>query len=214
MQGRLKGKKWIKGSGVNGYWLGSYEKKQSEIIGKTLKKGEIFFDIGANVGFYSLLAAEIVREEGQVFSFEPLPQNFEYLKKHIAINNYKNIFPYQFAVSEKSGSAFFGEIINPAQGRLVENGTIRVKTIALDDWIQSKKLPIPKAIKIDVEGEEFSVLKGSQCLISKNKPIIFLSIHNKEAYQKCCEYLSALGYSLTPIEKSDFSFATEIVARP
>lgn len=87
LQGPLKNKKWIKGSGVNGYWLGSYESDEQKVFIENLKKGDIVFDIGANVGFYSLLAAEVIGFKGKVFSFEPLPENFKHIKKHIEINN-------------------------------------------------------------------------------------------------------------------------------
>jgi hypothetical protein len=51
IQGTLKGRKWIKGSGVNGYWMGTYELEKQEVLRQTIKKGDIFFDIGAKVGF-------------------------------------------------------------------------------------------------------------------------------------------------------------------
>ena len=54
LQGRLKGKKWIKGSGVNGYWLGTYELEKQKMFEKNIKRGDVVFDIGANVGIYSL----------------------------------------------------------------------------------------------------------------------------------------------------------------
>ena len=64
VQGKLKGKKWIKGSGFNGYWLGSYESEKVLIFEKTLKKGNILFDIGAHVGFYTLVLYSFVRGIG------------------------------------------------------------------------------------------------------------------------------------------------------
>src|SRR3989344_5029290 len=140
LQGKLKGKKWIKGSGVNGYWLGSYESEQVSIFEKELKDGDVFFDIGANVGFYSLLAAEIIGKDGKVFSFEPLPENFKYLKKHIEINNYKNIFPFETAISDKVGIAFLGNIINRSQGYLIDSGGLRGETISIDEWLKENKL--------------------------------------------------------------------------
>jgi len=196
LQGRLRGKKWIKGSGVNGYWLGSYENDQVNVFEKNIKNRDIFFDIGANVGFYSLLAAEIVGPLGKVFSFEPFPENFKYLKKHIEINKYKNIFPYQIAVSDKNGIAFFGGVINRSQGRLVESGELKVETIKLDDWIDNEKLPIPNVLKIDVEGAEFLVLKGLENILKKFHPKIFLSIHNEKVKNECFAILDECGYNL------------------
>jgi FkbM family methyltransferase len=199
LQGRLRGKKWIKGSGVNGYWLGSYESEKASLFGKTLKKGDIVFDIGAHVGFYTLLSAELAGKEGKVFSFEPLMANYEYLKKHIEINNYKNITPFNVAVSDREGFAFFARGENTSTGHLTNEGEIRVRTIAIDDWINNKKLPIPNILKIDVEGAEFNVLKGAVNLLEARRPIIFLSTHSSDIHKECSDLLLSLGYKLKPL---------------
>lgn len=196
LQGKLKGKKWIKGSGVNGYWLGSYEPAQVKLFESEIKKGNVFFDIGANVGFYSLLAAEIVGSGGKIFSFEPSLENFNFLKKHIMINGYENIFPFQVAVSRKIGVSFFDEAFNRAQGKLAEKGKIKINTISIDEWIDSMKLPIPDVIKIDVEGAEALVLKGAEFTLKKYQPIIFLSIHGEQVKNDCFEILRNCGYNL------------------
>ncbi len=212
LQGRLKGKKWIKGSGVNGYWLGSYEKNQRENFEKILKRGDIVFDIGANVGFYSLLAAELVGPAGKVFSFEPLPENFNYLQKHIEINGYKNIFPFQAAVSEKNGFAFFGGIVNRSQGKLTENGEFKVKIISIDDWVDSGKLPKSDVLKIDVEGAEYQTLKGMETALKKYRPKIFLSTHGPEIHKKCCDFLYNLGYKLKSLSEIEIEKSDNIIA--
>ncbi|OGK10580.1 hypothetical protein A2767_06705 [Candidatus Roizmanbacteria bacterium RIFCSPHIGHO2_01_FULL_35_10] len=213
LQGKLKGKKWIKGSGVNGYWLGSYESEQVSIFEKELKDGDVFFDIGANVGFYSLLAAEIIGKDGKVFSFEPLPENFKYLKKHIEINNYKNIFPFETAISDKVGIAFLGNIINRSQGYLIDSGGLKVETISIDEWVKENKLPIPIIIKIDVEGAEMAVLNGVKNTMANNHPKIFLSTHSEELHKNCRDFLISLGYKLIPIGTDDIDKAAEILAK-
>lgn len=107
LQGPLKGKKWFKNSGVNGYWLGTYELEKQKFFEKTVKKGNVIYDIGANVGFYTLLAAELIGEEGKIFAFEPLPRNIFYLKKHIKINKFNNIVVIEAAVSDKKENLVF-----------------------------------------------------------------------------------------------------------
>jgi FkbM family methyltransferase len=213
LQGRLKGKKWIKGSGVNGYWLGSYELNNQKILSQVLKRGNIFFDIGANAGFYSLLAAEIVGPSGKVYAFEPLPENFNYLKKHIEINGYKNIFPFQAAISDKSGFAFFKKEESAAMGHLgADSGDFKVETISIDDLVESGKLPIPNSLKIDVEGAEILVLKGAINIFKNHHPSIFLATHNKELHDDCINFLKNLGYNLKSISNEDFAKADEIFA--
>ena len=213
VQGKLRGKKWIKGSGVNGYWLGSYESEKVSLFEKTLKKGNIVFDIGAHVGFYTLLAAELVGKDGKVFSFEPLMANYEYLKKHIEINNYKNITSFNVAVSDKDGLAFFTKGENTSTGHLTSNGETKVRTMAIDDWINNKKLPVPDILKIDVEGAEFAVLKGAVNLLNKYHPIIFLSTHSSDIHKKCCDFLLSLGYKLEPLGINDIEKTNEVLAK-
>lgn len=213
LQGKLKGKKWIKGSGVDGYWLGSYESEQVKIFKKEIKKDDVFFDIGANVGFYSLLGAEIVGSSGKVFAFEPLPENFKYLKKHIEINNYKNIYSFEVAISNKVGIAFFGGVINRSQGHLVESGSLKVETISIDEWVKENKLLAPTVIKIDVEGAEMAVLNGAKNTIANNHPVLFLSTHSEELHKNCCDFLTSLRYKLIPIGTDDIAKATEVLAK-
>ena len=82
IQGPLRGKKWIKGSGDNGYWLGSYELEKQQLFTKFVKNNDVVYDIGAHVGFYTLLASMLVGD-GRVYAFEPDPENFKILEKNI-----------------------------------------------------------------------------------------------------------------------------------
>ena len=211
LRGPLKGKRWIKGAGVNSYWLGSYESEKVKVFGKSIKEGNIVFDMGANVGYYSLLAADLVGPGGKVFAFEPLPSNFEYLRKNADINFCRNIFLFEVAVSRENGLAFL-TFTNSLQSGLAENGNIKVKTISLDDWVESGKLPVPNVLKIDVEGAEFLVLEGALKILKKYRPIIFLTVHNAELHWSCSELLLSIGYQLRPIGVDNLSEAHEILA--
>lgn len=215
MQGKLRGKKWIKGSGVNGYWLGSYELKQQQVFGDVLKDGNIVFDVGAHVGFYSLLAAEVVGPSGKVFAFEPNQRNFDYLEWHIKHNGYRNTFPFQVAVSNHNGRAYFDEAADSAQGHLTHNpeGAIGVQSISLDTFIEQKKLPAPTVLKIDVEGAELRVLQGAANTLKNHKPIIFLSTH-REDNDRSSRYLELLGYRLEKITAIPKCKQEEILAMP
>ena len=101
-QGKLRGKRWIKGSGVNGYWLGSYESEQQSIMGRTLKPGDVVFDIGAHVGFFTLLAAELVGEKRKGNSFSNcLSRKCPLSQWNIKLNKFDNITVMQTAVSDR-----------------------------------------------------------------------------------------------------------------
>jgi SAM-dependent methyltransferase len=86
LQGPLRGKKWIVGSGNHGYWLGSYEIGKRALFVRSIPVGAVVYDLGANVGYYTLLAAMLAGAEGKVFAFEPLPRNLEYLRRHLVLN--------------------------------------------------------------------------------------------------------------------------------
>ena len=82
-----------------------YERATTDLLKDLLHPGMIFVDVGANIGYFSLLAANLVGTEGTVYAFEPEPGNHELLRKNIELNSYSNIVMIQKAVSNKSGSA-------------------------------------------------------------------------------------------------------------
>jgi FkbM family methyltransferase len=213
LQGSLKGKKWITGSANNGHWLGSYEYEEQKLISGTVLKGKVFFDIGAHVGYYSLLTSVLVGDEGKVFSFEPFPNNLEYIQKHLKLNNISNVNVLGVAVSDKHGSIFFSEGPSSSMGKITDNKTdLEVKMIKLDDEINNKRLPIPDYIKIDIEGAEALALRGAESTLSKYHPFIFLSTHGEKVKKECCDFLLSLGYQLNSMDENSLDKTTEVFA--
>src|SRR5204863_1439467 len=90
LRGPLRGKKWIKGAGPNAYWIGTYEVARLHALAKAAPQGAVVYDVGANVGIYSLLASFQVGASGKVYAFEPLERNLRYLHGHITLNNLQN----------------------------------------------------------------------------------------------------------------------------
>lgn len=211
--GRLKGKKWIKGSGVNAYWLGIYEIDKQKLFEQIVKPGDVVFDIGAHVGFYTLLASELVGITGKVFAFEPLPRNINFLKKHLKLNRLGNVKIFEFAVSDKEENVFFGELSNSFSGRIIEQEKgIRVKSVILDNLIKSKKLLPPNVLKIDVEGNELAVLKGAEYTIEQYRPAIFLATHTEKIHNECINFLKKFKYNIQPIVGENVNKTGEILA--
>lgn len=138
----------------------------------------VFYDIGANIGYYGLLAAHL---GCRVVSFEPVKAYIECLKESVKINDFEEQFRiFDCALGEKDGTAVFyeagsGSTLNPAfiDGKSERAYNISVKTL---DSLNAGGLNPPQFIKIDVEGFEFSVLKGGQEIISRCQPIIFIEI--------------------------------------
>jgi FkbM family methyltransferase len=196
VQGPLRGKKWIAGSSNHGCWLGScaYE-KQMAFCGE-VRNGSVWYDLGANVGFYSLLASTLVGNEGMVFSFEPSPRNLEYLSKHIELNRVSNCRIFDMAVSSSDGVAQFYLDPNPAEGRLIQDKhkhTVSVTKVKLDTLVFSRQMAPPDSLKCDIEGGEYEALRGAEAILRQFVPVIFLSTHGPEVHRHCCELLGTLG---------------------
>jgi len=199
LQGKLKGMKWIVGSGTHGCWLGSYEYKERVLFERIVTKASVFFDIGAHSGFYTLLASVLVGPGGKVFAFESLPENVKYLKKHLQLNGISNVTIIEAAVSDACGIGTFESGFDNYVGKISLGGSFQVRTVGLDELIDKAELPSPDYIKIDVEGAEFLVLSGAEQLLKKKHPAIFLSTHSEEMHQKVCGFLSGLNYKLQGI---------------
>ncbi len=200
LQGPLRGKKWIKGSGVNGYWLGSYEMEHQKILSGLLKEGDVFYDVGAHVGFFSLLASHFVGPSGIVYAFEPFPRNISFLKKHIALNNISNIEIIEAAIADYDGEAFFEESESSSMGKVSASGQTRVTAACLDHLVSSGRIPPPSVIKIDVEGLQDIVLKGSRGILEKYHPAILIeAAYENDNEGNFYSVLTSLGYAVKPI---------------
>jgi FkbM family methyltransferase len=212
LQGRLRGKRWIVGSGTHGCWLGSYEYEKRRLFERTVTEGSTVFDIGANVGFYTLLAFVLVGQTGGVVAFEPVPRNLEY--EHLRLNRVGNVRVIEAAVAEQEGAARFDPGPHSSMGHLSPRGVLGVRTIGLDETIVTGGLPVPDYLKIDVEGAEAMVLRGARGVLAEHRPTIFLSTHGPEVHRECVDLLSSIGYRLTAIGCPDVDACDEILATP
>ena len=159
---------------------GTYEKLEAKIMEEKIKVGNITVDVGAYIGLHTLNMARIVGNTGRVFAFEPDPSNFEILEKNVKINNYQNIILEQKAVGDKHGRTTLYQSDNPGNHRLFPltkqaKGQIQVELTSLDKYFTDSNLANKiNFIKIDVEGFEFSVLKGMKNILKNNKKIKIL----------------------------------------
>jgi FkbM family methyltransferase len=212
IQGELRGYKWISGSSNHGCWLGSYEYEKQRLISSMIKPGTVAFDIGAHVGFYTLLFSKLIGPEGKVFAFEPFPPNIDFLRKHISMNRIANVETLEVAVSDAEGTTLFTQGPGSSMGYISETGDFEVEQVAIDGLIRRKKLSPPNYIKIDIEGAEYKALIGAKETLRKFHPVIFLATHGREVHKSCCDFLTDLGYALNPIDGSDILVTDEIVA--
>ena len=195
VSGELRGWKWISGSATHGCWLGHYEREAQEIFVAAIRPGDVVYDVGANVGFYTLLASKLAGH-GSVVSFEPLPRNLALLERHLRLNAVRNVRVLPIAVSSRSGTARFATSHNPAMGGLTATGEIEVTTASLDDLIAARAIARPSFMKIDVEGAEHDVLTGAAKLLAEDRPTILLSAHGYLQHDRCLTLLRAAGYDV------------------
>lgn len=214
LQGRLRGMKWIVGSSNHGCWLGSYERNKRVAFEHNVKEGSVVFDLGANVGFYTLLASVLVGERGKVVAFEPVPRNLFYLKSHLRMNRVTNVTVVEAAVWDADGECLFDTGPNNSMGRVSRTGNLRVRVTTIDRLVSNGELPLPTHMKIDVEGAELNVLHGSISALMANGPTIFLATHGKDLRRQCCDVLRSLGYSLKSISGASLEETDEILACP
>ena len=213
LQGKLRGSRWIVGSSNHGCWLGSYEFEKQQLFVEVVRPDDVVFDVGAHVGFYALLASELVVPNGEVCAFEPDPRNLSYLRRHVRLNHCGNVRIFAMAVGRKKSVSSFEEGRDSSQGHLSMNGgSLFVPVVSLDDLLADGKIPVPDCIKIDVEGAELEVLKGARFLLQSDHPSIFLATHGRQLHERCCEFLVELGYSLRPVKGKNVDTTDEILA--
>jgi FkbM family methyltransferase len=199
------------------YWLGFNELHVQRMFVKVIKKGFITYDIGAYIGFYSLLTGRLSGPCGKVYAFEPLPNNIERLKLHILLNNMQDrIFCIPKAVTDKTGRAIchylgyddmsrFVNIDYSEEGHLTKESLV-AETISLDEFVFHQGYPAANLIKIDVEGAELKVLLGARRLLEEFKPVIICELHSTELAVQVYEELARLGYRLEDLKRRAKSF--------
>jgi len=197
LAGPLRGARWIPGSGVHGYWLGRFEPAAMTLFASLVHDGATVFDVGAHVGYYSLLASRLVGAQGHVVAFEPLPRNLGYLRRHVALNAATNVRVIGAAVADVPGRATFEEGASGAEGMLGPGGTLDVEVVTLDSVAyDAAGVAPPSVLKIDVEGAEQRVLLGAERILTEAKPDILLSTHGRENYVGCQVILARHGYQV------------------
>jgi FkbM family methyltransferase len=157
------------------------------------------FDVGANVGFFTLLASRLVGPTGHVIAVEPLPRNVAFLERHVALNKAANVTIVRLAVSDKAGFAHFVEAESPSMGRL-GHGALRVETTTLDRL--SESYGVPDLVKMDIEGGEVMALAAAGRVLAR-RAALYLSTHGYARHEQCLRQLELAGYSLTVTGSAD-----------
>jgi len=211
LQGPLRGKRWIAGSSNHGCWLGSYEAAKQRKIMEYVRPGMVCWDVGAHVGFYTLLFAELVGVGGRVSAFEPFSRNVELLRRHVDINRYLNVRIFPCALGDLDGDAGFDPGPSTAMGRIGGRGPLKVPCSRADTLLAACEIEAPHVIKIDVEGAEADVLRGALRAMERH-PMIFLATHSEKVHRACLELLATSGYRVAALDGGPPEGTDEVVA--
>jgi FkbM family methyltransferase len=159
----------------------------------------VVYDLGAHVGFYTLLFSRLVGPAGVVYAFEPVPRNISYLMRHLRVNRATNVRVQEFAVTRQTGTVSFDSSSGVSTGRVVScatSETSRVPAVSLDDFIYARGHEAPDLIKMDVEGGETEVLAGMSRLLAERPPVLLVSVHGSNQWRECMVALASAGYAL------------------
>lgn len=192
--------------------MGTYEDSAFAIIESTLRSGDVFVDVGAYAGYYTISCAKLIGKKGKVIAFEPNLFNYKVLCFNISLNRLKNVIAVRSAVFDFDGR---GRLSIPRkegisltdQGSLVHRSevSINVPLVMLDTFLERIEVQ-PDIVKIDVEGAELNVIKGGLRTLAKGVKLVVIESHTAAMRETLVELLSKLGY--VAFEESKFLLFT------
>jgi len=192
------------------YWLGTYEPELQAALHELVQPGMAAYDVGANIGYISLMLAKLTGEQGQVFAFEALPDNVRRLRNNLDLNSVgERVTVVPGAVVDKAGTVSF--LVGPSGGMgkaagsagrqdVAYSQTIDVVGLSLDEFIyQQGNLP-PQLVKIDIEGGEVLALPGMRRMLNEFHPFILMELHGPQAALAAWEILHAADYRICQMQ--------------
>jgi FkbM family methyltransferase len=185
---------------------GNFEAKETAFLRTLIRPNQNCVDAGGSFGWYTVLLSNLVGEQGTIYSFEPLPQNYAQLGYNISLNGCRNVVLEQYALAEVSGDRdlFLPDIGVSGSFQLhdyVSNyERVTCKTITLDEYCRKNNINQIDFIKADIEGAEWLMLKGGRDILARCKPVLFLEIqpHSTKLFgyhpSDLFKWLNLLGY--------------------
>jgi FkbM family methyltransferase len=187
------------------YWLGTYEPELQAALHDLIPAGSVIFDVGANIGYVSLLLAKAAGEKGKVFAFEALPSNVEQLRRNVIINGMESrVTVVDCAVTQISGPLRFLVHASGGMGKAAGSAgrddqyqsEVTVPGISLDEFVYEQGNPAPQVVKMDIEGGEVMALPGMHRILTDQRPLMLMELHGPESSQAAWETLTSTGYEI------------------
>ena len=181
-----------------------------------ITSGMMAIDIGADIGYYTLLFAKRVRKLGRVIAFEPIPSAIKMLERNIRLNNYGNVTVCDFALFSTNGSVILEaprelSRINPGKISHETNG-IEIQTRVFDECVPELDIQKIDLVKIDVEGAELDVLRGMRRSLEKYHPALLVEVHPNGLVhfnyrpEDLLEFLKDMKYYPRPVDQPALDF--------
>jgi FkbM family methyltransferase len=184
---------------------GTHELMVQEALRRTLGPGMVLYDIGANIGFFSLIGARLVGHEGQVVALDPEQANVRAIERNAALNVLPQVVCVRAAAVRRTGPTEIVAVedslwtrVRAVGGHSRERDRLVVDGITVDDLSQSQPIRPPDVVKIDVEGAEVLVLEGMSRVLSERRPVLIIEMHGKNAEVE--RLLNAAGYDVENLD--------------
>lgn len=187
------------------YYLGAHERFTTKRILDSLPVGGVFFDVGANIGYFTVLAAKKVGPSGHVHAFEPMGRAYDKLVRHVELNQLHNVTSNKvvltnqpcgpIVVAFQSSWRLYDRLDEPAESE-------SIATTTLDEYVASQRLTRVDALKIDVDGYEYKVMSGGKDLVKRFRPRIIIELGKStlsaagDSLEALLDLLSSAGYQL------------------
>lgn len=205
--GQGRGLRFAPGSGAAHYAGGDNELAVQDALAHALQEGDCLFDVGANVGFLTVIGALLVGPSGRVVAFEPVARNVAAIRRNAALNGFAQVTVVDKAVSDRSGTerlirtrSLGGAALAGADTPPDAVGEEEVEVITIDDVVVARAVPPPSVVKIDVEGAELAVLAGMEQTLARHRPVLIYEIDGPDEAtvaaraEACAAHLARRGY--------------------
>lgn len=193
-------------------WIsGRVERDVQAAVTGHLRPGGVFIDVGASIGFFSMLAARVVGPAGTVVAFEPQPAAAGSIRKNAALNSFENLAVVEIALSSRSGYLWLGDV-GKATAHVVADAdgsarSLRVPCTSLDVSLAEMTVAIPDLVKIDVEGHEADVLEGMRATLGAARPVVLVECHGD--VERLVTLLASAGYAVSSLGSSGRAYDTD-----
>lgn len=194
---------------------GTCEPPVQRCLGEHLGTGGVFLDIGANIGFFSIIAARLVGPGGRVLAIEPVPENARLIRANARINRLGNVEVIEAAAGAGSGQGRLFIAAHSGGATLSADDAppdmvdvMDVPVVVVDELVNEARIPVPTVVKIDVEGTEPAVIDGMARTLERLRPVVIFEVDDADPrqaerkYEALAARIGAFGYRVDRLERS------------